>query len=107
MKEAYSKSLGIGLGLNFKRISYDVMNASVRIDGIAPIGWEFTRFKITVQEPEGPEHYVGFAVRYVPNSTHRPGHVLEARQPSDWLQVSQAKEFFQKAIDGLTAVDQS
>lgn len=101
LKEAYSKSLGVGLGLNFKRISYDVVNATVRIDGVPPKGWEFTRFQLTIPESPEPESYVGFAVRYVPNSTQRPGRVLDAEQPSEWLRVINARDFLQTAVDEL------
>jgi len=100
LKEAYTKALGIGLGFEFKRISYDVVNDTVCIDGIAPDGWEFTRFELTLDE----ESYVGFAVRYLPDKPPRAGHVLRAEPPGEWLKVFDAKDFLEEAVKQLKIV---
>ncbi|THH33773.1 hypothetical protein EUX98_g385 [Antrodiella citrinella] len=98
LKEAYTKALGLGLGFEFKRISYDVLHDTVLIDGVAPDGWEFTRFELTLEE----DSYVGVAARYFPDKVSRGGHVLRAaEQPNEWLRVIDAKSFLEKAVDKL------
>ena len=46
MKEAYTKALGEGLGYDFARIEYDVVNQVVTVDGKVPRGWEITSFLV-------------------------------------------------------------
>ncbi|ELU43164.1 ACPS domain-containing protein [Rhizoctonia solani AG-1 IA] len=40
IKEAYTKALGEGLGYDFARIEYDVLEGTVRVDGEPPSGWD-------------------------------------------------------------------
>lgn len=56
LKEAYTKALGLGLGFDFKRIEVDVHANRITVDGIAPLGWEFTTF--TLESPSGNEYQV-------------------------------------------------
>ncbi|CAE6522174.1 unnamed protein product [Rhizoctonia solani] len=44
VKEAYTKALGEGLGYDFARIEYDVLNEKVAVDGKPPSGWEIVSF---------------------------------------------------------------
>lgn len=46
MKEAYTKAIGEGLGYDFAKIEYDVVNGIVTIDGKEPRGWEITSFLV-------------------------------------------------------------
>ncbi|CAE6532063.1 unnamed protein product [Rhizoctonia solani] len=46
VKEAYTKALGEGLGYEFARIEYDVLNGRVTVDGKLPLGWEITSFLV-------------------------------------------------------------
>jgi len=61
LKEAYTKALGIGLGFDFKRIEYDVLQEKVTIDGEPARGWQFLKFEVP---PSGPK-YVGFAAKFM------------------------------------------
>jgi 4'-phosphopantetheinyl transferase len=46
VKEAYTKALGEGIGYDFARIEYDVVNHTVKVDGVIPQGWEITSFLV-------------------------------------------------------------
>ncbi|KAH7344559.1 4'-phosphopantetheinyl transferase superfamily [Rhizoctonia solani] len=46
VKEAYTKALGEGLGYDFARIEYDVLNRQVTVDGNPPSGWEIASFLV-------------------------------------------------------------
>lgn len=46
VKEAYTKALGEGLGYDFARIEYDVLNGAVTVDGKVPQGWEIVSFVV-------------------------------------------------------------
>jgi 4'-phosphopantetheinyl transferase len=61
LKEAYTKALGIGLGFDFKRIEYDVLQEKVTIDGEPARGWQFLKFEVP---PSGPK-YVGVAAKFM------------------------------------------
>lgn len=103
LKEAYTKAIGIGLGFDFKRISYDVVNGTVHIDGVAPEGWEFIRFDLTLQGAVETTSYVGFAARYAPGKVDGHGLIVLAEQRNEWLEMSTARDFLQRAIDELRA----
>lgn len=60
LKEAYTKALGIGLGFDFKRIEYDVLQEKVTVDGEPARGWQFLKFEIP---PSGPK-YVGVTAKH-------------------------------------------
>jgi len=46
LKEAYTKAIGFGLGFDFKRIEYDVLENRLTVDGRVPHGWEFVAFEL-------------------------------------------------------------
>ncbi|KAG0705444.1 hypothetical protein DFH29DRAFT_278382 [Suillus ampliporus] len=61
LKEAYTKALGIGLGFDFRRIEYDVLEEKVTIDGELARGWQFLKFEV----PQSGPKYVGFAAKFI------------------------------------------
>ncbi|KIJ70311.1 hypothetical protein HYDPIDRAFT_172161 [Hydnomerulius pinastri MD-312] len=61
LKEAYTKALGIGLGFDFRRIQYDVLEEKVSIDGELARGWQFRKFEVS----HSGNKYVGFAARFI------------------------------------------
>ncbi|KAG2370028.1 hypothetical protein BDR07DRAFT_1347153 [Suillus spraguei] len=61
LKEAYTKALGIGLGFDFRRIEYDVVEEKVTVDGEPAKGWQFLRFEL----PQCGHNYVGFAAKFI------------------------------------------
>lgn len=60
LKEAYTKALGVGLGFDFQRIQYDVVEGHVSIDGEPARGWQFRRFELA----RSGDKYVGVAARF-------------------------------------------
>ncbi|KAF8708181.1 4'-phosphopantetheinyl transferase superfamily, partial [Rhizoctonia solani] len=46
IKEAYTKALGEGLGYDFARIEYDVLEGTVTVDGEPPSGWDIVSFLV-------------------------------------------------------------
>lgn len=61
LKEAYTKALGIGLGFDFRRIQYDVVQEIITIDGEPARGWQFRKFEVA----HSGNKYVGVAARFV------------------------------------------
>ncbi|KAF8845707.1 hypothetical protein BDN67DRAFT_919153 [Paxillus ammoniavirescens] len=61
LKEAYTKALGIGLGFDFRRIQYDVLEEKVTIDGELARGWQFRKFEVA----HSGNKYVGVAARFI------------------------------------------
>lgn len=61
LKEAYTKALGIGLGFDFRRIEYDVLQEKVTIDGEPARGWQFLKFEVPSSGPK----YVGVTAKYM------------------------------------------
>ncbi|KAG1753820.1 uncharacterized protein EDB91DRAFT_1234202 [Suillus paluster] len=61
LKEAYTKALGIGLGFDFRRIEYDVLEEKVTIDGELARGWQFLKFEV----PQSGHKYVGVAAKFI------------------------------------------
>ncbi|KAK7695644.1 hypothetical protein QCA50_000280 [Cerrena zonata] len=104
LKEAYTKALGLGLGFDFQRVEYDVMQNIVRIDGRVPHGWEFVRFEVDVTESGKQNQYVGVACRYVGEDENRGKDsecIVERRVVGEWLQVFEADEFVPRAVREL------
>lgn len=100
LKEAYTKALGLGLGFDFKRIEYDVLRDIVRIDGVAPTGWQFVRFDLQ----RADETYVGVTAQYVGDSRGEASEcVVEHRAEGDWMHKHEAEEFLQTTIQRLLA----
>ncbi|KZT32125.1 hypothetical protein SISSUDRAFT_1055950 [Sistotremastrum suecicum HHB10207 ss-3] len=54
LKEAYTKSLGLGLGFDFSRIDYDFQAKQIKIDGEVTKGWVFYVF--TLNELDGSRY---------------------------------------------------
>jgi 4'-phosphopantetheinyl transferase len=63
LKEAYTKALGLGLGFDFKRIEYDILQGRVSVDGRPATGWEFLLFVVHTQG--GTDVYQGAIARCV------------------------------------------
>ncbi|KAG6833780.1 hypothetical protein H0H87_001212 [Tephrocybe sp. NHM501043] len=64
MKEAYTKSLGLGLGFDFRRVEYDVNENVVRIDKKIAVGWRFTKFVLKDED----DLYQGVVAEYIGGS---------------------------------------
>ncbi|PPQ72529.1 hypothetical protein CVT24_004835 [Panaeolus cyanescens] len=94
LKEAYTKALGIGLGFDFRRVEFDVVERVVRVDGRIPPGWRFNMF--TVQD--GDDVYQGVVAEFVGDI---PTRVVDETAKIDWLTVHDAVEFTQDAIATL------
>lgn len=102
LKEAYTKALGLGMGFDFSRIEYDVPNDVVRIDGKAPLGWEFIRFELENTVKDGViEEYVGVTARFVGEEAGSECKVRAVSSPG-WIRVVDAKKFLNTAIEELT-----
>ncbi|TFK93921.1 hypothetical protein K466DRAFT_537224 [Polyporus arcularius HHB13444] len=104
LKEAYTKALGLGMGFDFSRIEYDVPNDVVRIDGVIPRGWEFTRFELKNELKSGNvENYVGVVARFVGDGAVDYEKVTVASSTPTWLKVQDAAHFLEVAIAELAA----
>ncbi|RPD61876.1 hypothetical protein L226DRAFT_613241 [Lentinus tigrinus ALCF2SS1-7] len=102
LKEAYTKALGLGMGFDFSRIEYDVPNDLVRVDGVEPRGWEFTRFALHNELKAGDvEDYVGVVARFVGDSAAECEKVRIAPSAPAWFKVYGAAQFLSKAIAEL------
>ncbi|KAI0771911.1 hypothetical protein BD413DRAFT_678515 [Trametes elegans] len=101
LKEAYTKALGLGMGFDFSRIEYDVLNDVVRIDGQPPRGWEFTRFELQVGvKGGGVENYVAVTARFIGEDGAPAGKVQSVTEPV-WLKLWDSKQFLSIALREL------
>jgi len=91
LKEAYTKALGLGLGFDFRRVEFDVVNLIVRVDGQIPQGWHFSMFVIE----DGEDFYQGVVAEYVRGTSTEV--VNELTKP-DWLTIHDAVPFTEHAI---------
>ena len=91
LKEAYTKALGLGLGFDFRRVEFDVVNLIVRVDGQIPRGWHFSMFVIE----DGEDLYQGVVAEYVRGTSTEV--VNELTKP-DWLTIHDAVPFTEHAI---------
>ncbi|KAF8974589.1 4'-phosphopantetheinyl transferase superfamily [Flammula alnicola] len=96
LKEAYTKALGLGLGFDFRRIEFDVVNKIVRVDGDIPQGWRFSMFVIEDEQ----ELYQGVVAEYVGGI---PTEVINKDDNRDWLEIYDAISFTENAVDVLKA----
>jgi len=96
LKEAYTKALGLGLGFDFRRVEFDVIDKIVRVDGKTPEGWRFSRF--IVQDEE--DLYQGVVAEWIGNI---PTEVLDEIDKPEWLKIYDAVSFTEKAMDSLKA----
>lgn len=93
LKEAYTKALGLGLGFDFSRIEFDVVNRTVRVDGAVPEGWAFRMFVIA----DGQDIYEGVVAQYVGEGPTTVVH----EETNDWLTVQDAVTFTENALKVL------
>jgi len=91
LKEAYTKALGLGLGFDFRRVEFDVVNLIVRVDGQIPQGWHFSMFVIE----DGGDFYQGVVAEYVRGTSTVV--VNESTKPN-WLTIYDAVPFTEHAI---------
>ncbi|KAG2013911.1 hypothetical protein CC2G_010775 [Coprinopsis cinerea AmutBmut pab1-1] len=106
LKEAYTKALGLGLGFDFSRVEFDVVQKEVKIDGQAPKGWRFTMFTI----PDDEDVYEGVVAEFVGGNQaqvlDRRHHHADQTELSDWsIVVSGAGPTMQKAVDILPSFE--
>jgi len=94
LKEAYTKALGLGLGFDFRRVEFDVINLIVRIDGQIPQGWHFSMFVIE----DGEDFYQGVVAEHVGGTSTEV--VNESMKPN-WLTIHDAVPFTEHAIIDL------
>ncbi|KAG9008903.1 copper chaperone of lysine biosynthesis protein [Tulasnella sp. JGI-2019a] len=98
LKEAYTKALGFGLGLDFSRIEYNVDHTGivdggdVLVDGAPLSGWEFHGFHFT----KGPDRYLGMVAK----STSQSGVKVSWTDLSgcDWAEEVSALDILGRAI---------
>ena len=91
LKEAYTKALGLGLGFDFQRVEFDVVNLIVRVDGQIPQGWHFSMFVIE----DGEDFYQGVVAEYVGGTST---NVVNELTIPDWLTIHNAVPFTEQAI---------
>ena len=91
LKEAYTKALGLGLGFDFRRVEFDVVNLIVRVDGQIPQGWHFSMFTIE----DGGDIYQGVVAEHVGGTSTEI--VNEAMKPN-WLTIHDVVPFAEHAI---------
>jgi len=91
LKEAYTKALGLGLGFDFRRVEFDVVNRIVRVDGQIPQGWHFSMFTIK----DGEDLYQGVVAEQLGGKTTEV--VSESMKPI-WLTIHDAVPFAENAV---------
>ena len=91
LKEAYTKALGLGLGFDFRRIEFDVVEGIVRVDGKVPEGWRFNKFVIHDDE----DQYQGVVAEYHGGIQTE---VISEADNSSWLKTYDAVSFTEDAI---------
>jgi 4'-phosphopantetheinyl transferase len=91
LKEAYTKALGLGLGFDFQRVEFDVVNLIVRVDGQIPQGWHFSMFVIA----DGEDFYQGVVAEYVGGTST---NVVNELTKPNWLTIHDAVPFTEQAI---------
>jgi len=94
LKEAYTKALGLGLGFDFRRVEFDVVNLIVRVDGQIPQGWHFSMFVIE----DGEDFYQGVVAEHVGGTSTQ---VLKESIKPNWLTIHNAVPFTEHAIINL------
>jgi len=92
LKEAYTKALGIGLGFDFRRIEYDVVEENITIDGEPARGWQFRKFEVA----HTGSRYVGIAARFIGGR-----NISLVELDEGCLVCYDAASFVQRAIEEL------
>ncbi|KAJ6629208.1 hypothetical protein B0H10DRAFT_1776901 [Mycena sp. CBHHK59/15] len=95
-KEAYTKALGLGLGFHFRRVEFDAALDVLRVDGVVPKGWRFSKFKVI----HGADIYQGVVAEYVGGEETV---VHSESLPHEWLTVCDATSFVEKALHELNS----
>jgi 4'-phosphopantetheinyl transferase len=99
LKEAYTKTLGLGLGFDFSRITFDVRNDVIYIDEAPLRGFEFVLFELDVLLGRDVGRYQGVAARRigdeagegnVPSTIVRRSVVFKEQQ--DWIKFWDAAD---------------
>jgi len=91
MKEAYTKALGIGMGFDFRRVEYHVLDNTLTVDGRVPKGWDFVKFEFHL----GEDLYHGVAAQY----TGGDQTIIRTQPPSEgWLSTYDASLLVRHAI---------
>ena len=98
LKEAYTKALGLGLGFDFQRVEFDVVNRIVRVDGQIPQGWQFSMFVIE----DGEEMYQGVVAKQLGGTSTE---VVDESIKPNWLTIYDAVPFTENAIVDLVKQD--
>jgi 4'-phosphopantetheinyl transferase len=93
LKEAYSKALGLGLGFDFRRIEYNVLQNTVKVDGVAPKGWQFSKFEFG----DMSDAYQGIVAEFVDGDDT----TFLSRPQVEWVVQYKAEEFMQLALEAL------
>lgn len=102
LKEAYTKTLGLGLGFDFARVECDLEKQRVRIDGQSPAaqdGWEFIETSLEVHG----DPYAIVAARRHPRSHAQTqtegGAAVEQRVPDiTWFTRIDAVHFVEDRL---------
>lgn len=94
LKEAYTKALGLGLGFDFRRVEFDVVNRIVRVDGQIPQGWHFNLFVIE----DGEDLYQGVVAEQLGGTSTE---VVNELMKPNWLTIHDAVSFAEYAIVDL------
>ena len=99
LKEAYTKALGLGLGFDFRRVEFDVVQKEVKVNGISPEGWRFTMF--TVKDEE--DLYEGVVAERTGDTTE----VIDTSGKGDlgWLKIASAAQALQRAVESLPTLE--
>jgi len=96
MKEAYTKALGLGLGFEFRRVEYNIVDNVLTVDEVVPKGWEFVVFDLY----EGTSRYVGVAARFTGGDSTQISH-YDRTTDGAWLSQFDATSFIEKAMEQL------
>ncbi|KAF9507367.1 hypothetical protein BS47DRAFT_318681 [Hydnum rufescens UP504] len=99
LKEAYTKTLGLGLGFDFSRITFDVRNDIVYVDEVPLSGFEFVLLELDVLLGRDTGRYQGVAARRmgdeagegdVPSTIVRRSVVF--KEQHDWMKFWDAAD---------------
>lgn len=102
LKEAYTKALGLGLGFDFARLSYDARARALCADGAPARGWALVAFAHTapVDEPGGaPGEYVGVVAER--GGGEDAAVLREAEEGAGWIERFDAEAFVRRALEEL------
>lgn len=119
VKEAYTKTLGLGLGFNFSRITFDVHNDVIYVDEAPLCGFQFVLFEldldgqlgggvgvgryqgVAVRRIGGDGNDVGGGVRNVPSTIVRRSVMFkeprEQQTQQDWIKFWNASDLVERS----------